>query len=244
MALNNIGQNAVEEFFEELLYAVGYQEARNQVKNITKDVDNEVVREALESAMNVLVMGVLFLIIQKQEQYIEKIFNWVYGIVTALVISSRTRVLNKLKRLKGVKLLRKLDFFSKNDNVDVAKLSVDLASLHFRGQGLSSGSSNVLSSVINQKKYLIDKEKFHLQAGEAFSGRYSQTLLFKLFTKKFTYGDKEVLKKILGRDTEVDVDDINKVADFMFVYDSNGNPVGLTEAFIDLLNGLGYVRGH
>ncbi len=244
MALNQIGQNATQEFFEEILYAVGYQEAREQVQNITKDIDNGVVREALESAMNVVVMGVLFLIIQKQEQYIERIFNWVYGVVSALVISSRTKILNRLRRFKGIKLLKRLDFFARNDNVDVAKLVTDLGHMHLRSQSVSSQSTQIFQQVNQQKEYLIQKEKFHLQAGEAFANRYSQNLLFKLFTRNFTPADKEVLRRILGRQNvnELDTDDLNKIADFMFVRDDAGNILGLTEAFYELLNGIGYVR--
>ena len=242
MALNQIGQNAVEEFFEELLYATAYNEARQQVSNITKDVDNEVVREALESALNVVVMGVVFLILQKQEQYIERVFNWVMDVVIPLIVTSRTKILGKLRRYKGIKLLKRLDFLTKTDNVDVAKVVVDAGRFHLQTHQTSSQTTKIMDHVINQKQYLIDKERFHLEGGKAFTDRYYQGLLFKLFTRNFTPNDRLVLKKILGKTDNVDVDDLNKVADFMFVKDSNGNLIGLSEAFVELLNGLGYVR--
>jgi len=68
--------------------------------------------------------------------------------------------------------------------------------------------------------------------------------MFKLFTKSFTANDEQLMKKILGRNSssKLKVEDMNKVADFMFVTDSNGDVTGLTEQMFQLLNGMGYMN--
>ncbi|WP_346389417.1 hypothetical protein [Sulfurimonas sp. NWX367] len=69
-------------------------------------------------------------------------------------------------------------------------------------------------------------------------------MLFKVLTKNFTANDKQIIKKILGNSQAdmTDIDNLNQVADFMFVKDSNGDITGLSEQMFQLLNGLGYVH--
>ncbi|MCD8477290.1 MAG: hypothetical protein LRY68_04780 [Sulfurospirillum sp.] len=94
------------------------------------------------------------------------------------------------------------------------------------------------------KQTLYQRENLHMQFGNAMASRYNETLLFKLFTKSFTANDEMLIKKILGRDTGavVNVEDLNQVADFMFVKDTNGKVTGLSEAFYQLVNSLGYIN--
>ncbi len=75
MAVGQIGQNSANEFFETILYGVGYDEARKQIEDFTKEVDNPIVKDAIQSAMNVLVFGFMMIAIQKQEALIAKIFD-------------------------------------------------------------------------------------------------------------------------------------------------------------------------
>lgn len=46
-----------------------------------------------------------------------------------------------------------------------------------------------------------------------------------------------LIKKMLGRDTgaAINIDDLNQVADFMFVKDTNGKITGLSESFYSCL---------
>jgi hypothetical protein len=80
--------------------------------------------------------------------------------------------------------------------------------------------------------------------GKTLAERYNQTLLFKLFTSSFTPEDKVILKNILGTydPDKIDVNDLNKIGEFMFVKDTDGKIIGLSEAFFELINGLGYVN--
>ena len=96
------------------------------------------------------------------------------------------------------------------------------------------------SNFVAQNKQLIMHSKDQqLAYAKAKADSFNQTLMFKLLTSKFTATDKELLRKITGS-SSIDIEQINKVADFMWVKDDKGDIVGLSEAFMQMLNGLGY----
>ena len=66
--------------------------------------------------------------------------------------------------------------------------------------------------------------------------------LMKLLTGKFTAKDKALLKKLTGFDNieNKDIEALNNVKNFMFSFDAEGNPIALTEAFVSLINTVGY----
>ena len=81
-SLGKIGQNGVNEFFEDLTYNVAYGEVIQRLNKVI-DTDNETINSALKSAMTVMVSSALFLYIQKQEQFLQKIYKIVAAIVVA-----------------------------------------------------------------------------------------------------------------------------------------------------------------
>ena len=97
---------------------------------------------------------------------------------------------------------------------------------------------------LDTKNSLYQREQLHMGLGNNMASRYNETLMFKLFTKSFTPQDEMLMKKILGRDTAsaLDVNDLNKAADFMYTKDSNGKLTGLSEEFMNLINALAYVH--
>ena len=247
MGLQSIGQNGAEEFFETMLYMTAYDEAQTQIKGFTKDIDNEVVQDALQGAMSIISMGLVFLLIRKQEDFIQGVFNTASGLVTILLGTQFMQsVGGRLKSMKGTKLFKKLSMFksSYTDRVATAQLVVNGANSHFTAERISQGSATNMQSVSTMKEHLVSKEKLNHSVGSGMASRYNETLMFKLFTKSFTQKDTTLMKKILGRDTasELKVEDMNKVADFMFVTDNNGDVTGLTEQMFQLINGLGYVN--
>ena len=247
MSLQTIGQNGAEEFFETLLYMTAYDEAQTQIKGFTKDIDNEIVQDALQGAMSIISMGVVFLLIRKQEDFIQGVFDTAKGLVIILLGSQYAQKIGgRLKSLKGTKLFKKLSMFksSYSDRVATAQLVVNSANSHFSAERTAQSESTTMQSVSQMKEHIVSKEKLNHSVGSSMASRYNETLMFKLFTKSFTANDEALMKKILGRDTasELKVEDMNKVADFMFVTDSNGDITGLTEQMFQLINGLGYTH--
>jgi len=245
MALKQIGQNSAEEFFETLIYMVAYEEARNLISNFTKDIDNPYLKEAVESAANVAVFGGIFLIIQYEEKIIEKVFNLASAVITSLILIPK-KSLSKLRGFRG----RKLSIVSKiigglDDNaVGKANVVANQLGNFIAGRNNQYQSMNLVQGSQMIRKSVFQKEDINLKLGNAMASRYNDTLLFKLLTSSFTPKDKSILKKILGTydPDKIDVDDLNKISSFMFVRDSDGHIVGLSEAFLELVNGVGYVR--
>lgn len=247
MSLGTIGQNSVTEFFEDLTYQVGYNEAREQVQGFVKDVDNEAVKSALESSYNMLVMGLMMLLIRSQEDFIQKVFDIAKGLILIVMASDfAQKAKNRLSGVKGFKFLKRFEMFQKSysDRVATAQLIVSGATSHFHGEKLTQGEGSTVDSVIRQQEHIINRENLHLNLADNMASRYNDTLIFKMFTKSFTANDELMIKRILGKDTAsvLDVEDLNKVADFMYVTDDAGKVTGLSEQFLTLLNGLGYLH--
>ena len=75
-------------------------------------------------------------------------------------------------------------------------------------------------------------------------GSKTKTAIKKAKIEIVIQKDKTILKKILGTydPNSLDVEDLNKISEFMFVKDNDGKVIGLSEAFFSLINGLGYVN--
>jgi hypothetical protein len=245
MALKDIGQNSTEEFFETLIYMVAYDEAKEMVKGFTKDIENPYLKEAVESAANVAVFGGIFMIIQYEEKIIEKIFELSSALVASLLALPKKGI-SKLKRFKG----RKLGIISKvlsgfnDDAVGKAQVVTSQLGNFIQGRNNQYQSMNLIDGSQQVRKSVFQKEQISLDLANNMAKRYNDTLIFKLLTSTFSDKDKTILKKILGTydPNSLNIDDLNKVSEFMFVKDNNGNPIGLSEAFFSLINGLGYVN--
>ena len=245
MALNTIGQNATEEFFETLIYMVAYDKAVEMIKGFTDDIENPYLKEAVESAANVAVFGGIFMIIQYEEKIIEWVFNLVSGTVVVLMNTPK-KAISKLKGLKG----RKFSILSKvlgnisDDGVQKANVIVNQLGNFIQGRNNQYQSMNLIDGAQSIRKTAFQKEDMRFQLANAMAKRYNETLIFKLLTSTFSEQDKTILKKILGTydPDNLDVDDLNKISEFMFVKDSEGKIIGLSEAFFELINGLGYVN--
>ena len=245
MGLKQIGQNTTEEFFETLIYMVAYEEATKMIKNFTEDIENPYLREAVESAANVAIFGGIFMIIQYEEQIIEKVFNIANGIISGLLFLPK-KAIGKLKGLKG----RKLSLVSKvlsgfnDDAVGKAQVVTSQLNNFISGRNNQYQSMNLLDGSQQIRKTVFQKEDISFRLANAMASRYNETLIFKLLTATFSEQDKTILKKILGtyNPDNLDINDLNKISEFMFVKDSEGKIIGLSEAFFELINGLGYVN--
>lgn len=248
MALNSIGKNSADEFFETILYMTAYEESRKVIQGFTKDIENPVLKEAIESSMNVLVFGVVMELIKLQEGFISKIFHLAEIAFVSLLMTPAKRALSKMRNYKGVKLFRRMGFFSSSnsDNIGTATVLSTHVGNYSRSQGIASSSSTsqTFTAINDTKNSLYNRENLHMNMGNNMASRYNETLLFKLLTKSFTPQDETLMKKILGRDaaSTLHTDDLNNVADFMYTKDSNGKMTGLSQQFMELINGLGYLH--
>ena len=245
MGLNQIGQNSTEEFFETLIYMVAYDEAREMVKGFTDDIENPYLKEAVESAANVAVFGGIFMIIQYEEKILEKVFTIAGGIITSLLALPKKGI-KRLKKFRGRKLGLLSKIFSGFNDDAVGKAQVISSQLNnfISARNNQYQSNNLIQSTQQIRQSVYQKEDMRFKLADSMAKRYNDTLLFKTLTGSFSENDKTILKKILGTydPSKIDVDELNKVSEFMFVKDSNNKPIGLSKAFVELVNGLGYVK--
>lgn len=247
--LGSIGQNSAQEFFETILYMTAYSEANETIQDMSKEIDHDVLQEAFQGGLTVLSYGVVFMMIQKQEDYLNRIIDKIQPIVGAYLASANGLVRKGLSKIGGKvgnnRLGRFLRGMSAKNGADVqvatARALTDYSSLLVQQQQSADAGYSKMKLVNQGQNTMINKEQFHLSNANAQAQAYNQNLMFKLFSKKFTSKDKGLLRKITGS-SDIDVQDMNGIADFMFVTDDEGKPYGLTTAFTDMLNGLGYLH--
>lgn len=242
--LKGLGENTAKEFFETLIYFTAYEEATKIIESLTKDIEDPVIREAVQSALNVLAFGLIFELIRMEEAFVERIFDIAYSLVVALIGYGKA-IKRRFLKGRGIKA-----FFRSilGGFLDKSELVAQLVVMQAGNQVLarqsiynSAGHQGLFGTYLETKKYLIERESHHFEVANSMTKRYVETLLFKLFTANFTERDKTLLKKILNK-SDIDIQDINKISEFMFVKDDKGNIIGLSKAFIELVNGLGYLH--
>jgi hypothetical protein len=244
MSLKDLGQNTAEEFFETLIYLTAYEEAREIISGLTKDIPEGPLKEAIEDALNVLAFGLIFELIRMEEGFVERIFNVAYGLVVAL-LGWGQNLKRRFLRGRGIKaFFRGLlgGFLDKSELL--AQLVVMQAGNQIQARQSvynSSGHQGLFGSYMETKRFIVERERYHLDVADKMTQRYIETLLFKLFTANFTERDRTILRKVLNK-PDVDIEDINRLSEFLFVKDDRGNIVGLSKAFLELINGLGYLH--
>ena len=230
----------VEEIFEDLTYNVAYDVVLKKLKD--NGMDDGILKDAIDSGITIMFSSALMLYIQKQEEVLQKIINAASTLfVTAL--SPLTRVAKGLARkfFKGAKagIISNFLGVSTEARVGFAQAVATGANAMFNSRQSGSQSYHRANMSLQQRELLLHSKDQQLAYAKAKADSFNQTLMFKLLTSKFTATDKELLRKITGS-SSIDIDQINKVADFMWVKDDKGDIVGLSEAFMQMLNGLGY----
>ena len=237
---NRILKLGVEEIFEDLTYNVAYNEVLTRLKD--NGMPDGILKDAIDSGITIMFSSALMLYMQKQEALLQKIVDSALALLVA-AFRPLTRVAKGLARkfFKGAKagMISRFLGVSTEARVGFAQVVITGANAMFNRKQSESNFYQNASYVQQQKNQLIATKDQQLAYAKAKADSFNQTLMFKLLTSKFTATDKELLRKITGS-SSIDIEQINKVADFMWVKDDKGDIVGLSEAFMQMLNGLGY----
>ena len=245
--LGQIGKNSAEEFMETIIYMTAYNEAHKLIQDTAQNIENPIMREAVESAMNVAAFGGIFYIIRYEEALLEKAFAIAESAIFALLMLKKKAFskLGNVVRLRGSKLGILGKFLSglTEDNATKAQVLSQTLNNFFVSRQNSYQSGSLLQSVSNIRDNVTQKDRSNLMLGKSMADNYVNSLMFKLLTSSFTVNDKNMIRKILGRENidTINIDDLNKIGSFMFTTDDQGNLTGLTDQFFSLLSGLGYV---
>jgi len=237
---NRILKLGVEEIFEDLTYNVAYDVVLKKLKD--NGMSDGILKDAIDSGITIMFSSALMLYMQKQEALLQKIVDSAIALLVVVLnpLSSKVKGLAR-KFFKGAKagIISKFLGVSTEARVGYAQVVTTGANAMFNSRQTESQFFHRASYIQQQKNQLIATKDQQLAYAKAKADSFNQTLMFKLLTSKFTATDKELLRKITGS-SSIDIEQINKVADFMWVKDDKGDIVGLSEAFMQMLNGLGY----
>lgn len=243
--LGSLGKNSANEFMETIIYMTAYDNATKLVHDLTDGIENPIIKEGVESASNVAVFGGIFMLIRYEEAILEKAFIIAEGAILSLLALNK-KLMGKIKNsFRGRKfgILGKILGGMTDDNTQKALVISNTLGNFMQGRSNQYSSSSLIDSTFKVRSNVVQKDKSNLDLGKSMADNYVNSLMFKTFTSSFTANDKDMIRKILGRDTlsEMTIDDMNKIGSFMFTKDDNGNLTGLTEQFFSLISGLGYV---
>ena len=230
----------VDEMFEDLTYNVAYDVILKKLKD--NGMDDGILKQAIDSGITIMFSSALMLYIQKQEAVIQKILGLsvaALGVVLGGVRDKAKQLFKKFSKGRKLAMFSRIFGDTQNDNATLANVVANVTQSAFSAQQSSNQFYNRAAGVMQQKKLIMHSKDQQLNYAKAKAETFNQTLMFKLLTSKFTATDKEILRKITGAES-VDIDQINKVADFMWVKNDKGDIIGLSEAFMQMLNGLGY----
>ena len=230
----------VDEMFEDLTYNVAYDVILKKLKD--NGMDDGILKQAIDSGITIMFSSALMLYIQKQEDVLRKILNTVVGFLGLILTPLLVKGTNLFKKFsKGVKLgiFSKIFGISAQERIQYAQVVVSGANGVFNSVQASSQYYQRADNSLKQRDLIMHSKDQQLNYAKAKAETFNQTLMFKLLTSKFTATDKDILRKITGSES-IDIEQINKVADFMWVKNDKGDIVGLSEAFMQMLNGLGY----
>ena len=230
----------VEEIFEDLTYNVAYNEVLTRLKN--NGMDDGILKDAIDSGITIMFSSALMLYMQKQEALLQKIVAAAVGFLGIILNPFASKVKGLARKFfKGAKagIISKFLGVSSEARVGYANVVVNGANAMFNRKQSEAYYFNHSNFVAQNKQLIMHSKDQQLAYAKAKADSFNQTLMFKLFASKFTATDKELLRRITGA-SDIDIADMNKVAEFMWVKDDKGDIVGLSEAFMQMLNGLGY----
>lgn len=241
-----IGHSMVNKYLNEQLagmFPPELDENGNEKMNIPLEV--------LSGGASYLFMAAMMEMIKREEKFIEYLFAAGEAIIAVLYARNKDyfkRVTDKLAMRKGVKALGLAKIFSSNNdpqNSFVGQVYQAMQTI-LNGRNASHDVANTVSAGAAVQDHALNREAQNLKFAEANSKTFHDSLIIKMATGTFTATDKTILQKVIGRSefatVPLQVDELNKIREFMMVTDSNGKLVGLSKAFTQLLNGLGFIN--
>lgn len=246
---NTMAYMGAEEFMDTFLMMWSNDEAKKLLAEYAPiDPDmNPYAKEGLESARQLLVSLGIFKLIRQGEKVLERIFEIASAILTALLALSK-KGYGKLKgmAMKGRRFKALADFLNNvlSDAIEKAKIFVEWIKGLISARSVSYETGSLVTGATSVRNNVTERDRSSMMMGKGMAENMIHSLLFKIMTKSFKQADENILKKILGRDnvSNLDIDDVNKIANFMYVTDASGEYTGLSEQIQTLLHGYGYDR--
>lgn len=258
----SVAQNTIQNMGEDLTMMLGYsmvnsylhEQLASSFPPVMDENGNEKMNiplEVLSGGASYLFMAMMMEVIRREEKFIEYLFAAGEAIISVLYLRNKgylDGMMGKLRGLKGVKALGKAKIFSSNNdpqNSFVGQVYQAMQTI-INGRNTSHDVANTVSAGASIQDHALNREGLNLKFAQANSQTFHDSLMIKMSTGTFTAMDKTILQKVIGRSNfasvPLDLDELNKIREFMMVTDSNGKLVGLSKAFTQLINGLGFIN--
>ncbi|ADR34001.1 hypothetical protein Sulku_1338 [Sulfuricurvum kujiense DSM 16994] len=258
----SVAQNTVINMGEDLTMMVGYSVVNQWLHDKLSDLfppeldENgkpvqNIALEVLSGGASFLFMSSMMEVIRREEKFIEYLF--VAGEAVIDVLYARNKgffdgMKSKIMGLRGVKAVSKMKTLnSQTDQTNsfVGQVYQAMQAI-MQGRNSSHDVANTISASNSSQDTAINREAHNLKFAELHNKSFSSSLFIKTATGSFTVADKVMLQKMIGR-TEfstvpLNVDEFNKVHEFLYVKDSNGKMVALTNALMSWANGMGFIK--
>lgn len=215
-----------------------------------KPVQN-IALEVLSGGASFLFMSSMMEVIRREERFIEYLFAAGEAVIAVLYARNKgffDGMKSKIMGLRGVKAVSKMKTLnSQTDQTNsfVGQVYQAMQAI-MQGRNSSHDVANTISASNSSQDTAINREAHNLKFAELHNKSFSSSLFIKTATGSFTVADKVMLQKMIGR-TEfstvpLNVDEFNKVHEFLYVKDSNGKMVALTNALMSWANGMGFIK--
>lgn len=260
--MSGVAKNTVINMGEDLVMMVGYSTVNQYLheklaSQFPDELDENgnakqnIALEVLSGGASFLFMSAMMEVIRREEKMIDYIFAAGEAVITVLWARNKgyaQGMLNKMKNVKGVKTIIRSKIFSANtDNTNsfVAQVHQAMQTI-LQGRNASHDVANTISASNSSQDTAINREAHNLKYAELNNKAFHDSIMIKAMTGTFTPMDKLLLQKVIGRSdfqsVPLNVEELNKIKEFMIVKDSNGNFVGLTDALMSFANGLGFLK--
>lgn len=245
-AIFMIGSPMANEFISDLLNEHFPPETDDKGRPV-----HNVSRELIQGAGSFLVMHSIMSLIRREEIMMDYLFAASRSVITVLYLRNKGAfdgLFNKIKNLKGVKAINRMKIFNAQSDPQNTFISQVLQQVDIiiSGRNASHDVANTVTAATSTMDTAIRREAHNLKFAEANNKSFDNSMMLKFITGSFTATDKLMLQKMIGRDdfqaVPLDVDELNKINEFMFVKDSSGKNVALTKAMMSLINAFGSLK--
>lgn len=260
--MSDIAKNTVINMSEDLTMMVGYSMVNGWITDLLKaefppEVD-ENGKQKINYALEVLSGGASFLfmsammeVIRREEKFVEYLFAAGEAVITVLYARNKgyfDGMVSKIKSLKGFKASSKARILSDNTDKTNSFVGQVYAAMQtiLHGRNTSDSVASTIQASNSSMDTAINREAHDLRFANLNNRSFTDSIDLKMKTGTFTEADRLILQKVIGRnnfsEVPLDISEINKIHEFMFIKDSNGKFIGLTRVFTDLINGLAFLK--
>ena len=258
----SIAKNAVINMGEDLTMMLGYSMVNKWLHDkladlVPPEVDENghevpnIALEVLSGGVSFLFMSTMMEVIRREEKFIEYLFA--AGEAVIMVLYARNKgyfdtMLSKVKSLTGYKARSKAKLLSDNtdhQNTFITQVYQAMQTI-LEGRNASHDVANTISASNSSIDTAVNRERINLDFAKAQNQSFSNSIFIKSVTGTFVPADKLMLQKMIGRtdfaNVPLNIDELNKMHEFLYVQSTDGKFHGLTDAIASLVNGLGFLK--